>query len=874
MILLACNSSNPAGTTVGAGGATSSQTTGGAASAGGDSGAGTTSLSGGVSSAGGLLNTGGAVNTGVTLDTGGQPVAGGRPNTGGQPVAGGRPNTAGQSTAGGVALGGAETGGNSVGGQPNKGGSMSAGVPAGGAGGAGGSAGKGGTVATGGTAAAGGTAGTMAPGGSTSPSSRVRTITPFDNDWLFNVGDPANAQTTTFADSGWRSLNVPHDWSIEGASPPSNPFSSSAATTGRGAYAPSGVAWYRKHFTLPAEASGSRIYVEFDGVMANASFYVNGTLVGQHPYGYVSLRYDMTSAVTFGGKDNVFAVRSDTSVQPAERFYTGAGIYRHVRVIETNPVHVDQWATYIQTPAPTTTSATVSVQTTVINSGTTSQSVTVQGVVSDPSGMALAPVTTPAQTVGAGARVNFTFSVPVSNPQLWDLENPNLYQLVVNVQVGGSTVDDDVQSFGIREIKFDTGMTLNGKSLKFQGVANHQDYHSLGMAPPQRAIQRRLAQLKALGVNAWRTAHDPPSPDFLDMADRMGILVLDEFADTWTTTKYADKGDYSKYFDVAVSTPTGMPPLPAVTGVSDATAVWYQVDFTGWIMRDRNHPSVALYSMGNEIGHGLSYRTPYLTKMIAMSHALDPSRSDTQALQSPASIGDYPGTETSDLLDVWGDNYDLATCLKAMVQVKTKSGLLTEFGTETSTWDSVTANPGLTGEFMWTGVDYLGEADKAWPSIGNTSGIMDELGGVKTLGYAWQTIWGAPKTTPPATGTTATQVVLTADHTAIVADWDDISFVQATIADAAGHVVTSSSAAITFAITGPGTIVAVDSASMTNETFRGKVRNAYQGIAYALVQATGPGTITVTASATGLTGSSATIQASAGSFVPCSGTCD
>jgi beta-galactosidase len=175
---------------------------------------------------------------------------------------------------------------------------------------------------------------------------------------------------------------------------------------------------------------------------------------------------------------------------------------------------------------------------------------------------------------------------------------------------------------------------------------------------------------------------------------------------------------------------------------------------------------------------------------------------------------------------------------------------------------------------MWTGVDYLGEADKAWPSIGNTSGIMDELGGVKTLGYAWQTIWGAPKTTPPATGTTATQVVLTADHTAIVADWDDISFVQATIADAAGHVVTSSSAAITFAITGPGTIVAVDSASMTNETFRGKVRNAYQGIAYALVQATGPGTITVTASATGLTGSSATIQASAGSFVPCSGTCD
>jgi beta-galactosidase len=814
---------------------------------------GTTSNTGGVSNTGGQPMTGGQPITGGQSITGGQPITGGKSTTGGQPNTGGQPTAGGQPATGGTAQGGSGAGGSGVGGQAGKAGSISAGSPAGGTG---------------------GTAGTAGTGGSTTTLPRVRTITAFDNGWLFNVGDPANAQATTFVDTGWRTLNVPHDWSIEGASPPSNPFSSSAATTGRGGYAPSGVAWYRKHFTLPASASGDKFYIEFDGVMANASFYVNGTLLGQHPYGYVSLRYDMTSAVFLGGKDNVVAVRSDTSVQPAERFYTGAGIYRHVRMIETNPVHVDQWATYIQTPAPTTTSATVNVQTTVLNSGTASQSVTVQGVVTSPSGVALAPVTTAAQTVAAGARVDFTFSVPVSNPQLWDLQHPNMYQLVTNVQVGGATVDDDVQNFGIREIVFNSGMTLNGKSLKFQGVANHQDYHALGMAAPQRAIQRRLAQLKALGVNAWRTAHDPPSPDFLDMTDRMGILVLDEFADTWTTTKYADVGDYSKYFNVTASTPTGMPPLPAVTGVTDAGAPWYQVDFTGWIMRDRNHPSVALYSVGNEIGHGVDVRTPFLTKMIAMSHALDPSRSDTQALQSPASIGDYPGTVTSNLLDVWGDNYDLATCLKAMLQVHTKSGLLTEFGTETSTWASVTANPGLTGEFMWTGVDYLGEADKAWPQIGNTSGIMDELGGVKDLGYQWQTIWGAPKTTPPATGTTATQVVLTADHASIVTDWNDISFVKATITDAAGSVVTSSSAAITFGINGPGTIVAVDSASMTNETFRGKVRSAYQGIAYALVQATGPGTITVTASVSGLTGSSATIQATAGIFAPCSGTCD
>jgi beta-galactosidase len=696
----------------------------------------------------------------------------------------------------------------------------------------------------------------------------------FDTGWLFNVGDPANAQATTFADSGWRTLNVPHDWSIEGATPPSNPFSQTAATTGRGAYAPSGVAWYRKHFTLPAGASGDKLYIEFDGVMANASFYVNGTLLGEHPYGYVSLRYDMTAAVAFGGADNVVAVRCDTSLQPAERFYTGAGIYRHVRVIETNPVHVDQWATYIQTPAPTATSATVNVQTTVLNSGTTSESVILQGIVSGPDGVALAPVTTAAQTIAAGAKADFTFSVPVSNPKLWDLENPNIYQLLTNVQVAGATVDTDIQNFGIREIAFNTGMTLNGKSLKFQGVANHQDYHGLGMAAPQRAMQRRLAQLKVLGVNAWRTAHDPPSPDFLDMTDRMGILVLDEFADTWLIHKYADKGDYATYFNETATTQTGMPTVPTVTGVANAGATWWQVDFTGWIMRDRNHPSVALWSMGNEIGQGASTRDPYLTKMVALSHALDPSRSDTQALQSPASTGDYPGTMTSNLLDVWGDNYDVATCVAALPQVHTKSGLMTEIGTETSTWATVTATPGLTGLFMWTGVDYLGEADQAWPKIGNTSGIMDELGGVKTLGYQWQAIWGAPKTAPPATGTTATQVVLTADHAAIMTDWNDISFVKATVADAAGNVVTGSSAAITFAIAGQGNIVAVDSASMTNETFRGKVRNAYEGVAYALVQATGPGAITVTASAAGLTGSSATIQASSGTFVPCSGTCD
>lgn len=708
-----------------------------------------------------------------------------------------------------------------------------------------------------------------AGGGPGKSTNSARTIIPFDAGWLFYIGDPAGAIGTTFADTSWRSVNVPHDWAIEGAAPPANPFSESATTTGRGAYAPSGVAWYRKHFTLDRSLSGKEVYVEFDGIMENSDVYINGAHLGHHPYGYVSFRYDMTGSVQFGTTDNVIAVRCDTSVQPAERFYAGAGIYRHVRVLATDPVHVDQWATFVQVPSPTAASATVKVQTSVVNSGTTARSVTVQAIVSDPTGGVLAPVTTAAQNIGAGASAAFSFSVPVDKPMMWDLDTPNMYQLLTNVQVAGAIVDDDVTPFGIRDLQFNGGMTLNGKPVKFKGIANHQDYHGLGMAAPQRAMQRRLAQLKALGVNAFRTAHDPPDPDFLDLTDRMGFLVLDEFTDVWTKHKYADVGDYSAYFNEASTTPTGMPPLPSAAH----GAKWWEVDFSGWMMRDRNHPSVALYSMGNEVHDSITTRTPILTEMIAISHQLDPAHYDTQALLDPAKNGDVGG-QTNELLDVWGDNYDVNSVVTAAASAPTKSGLLTEEGQQTSTWTTIASTPAFTGEFIWTGTDYLGEADEAWPVVGNDGGLMDELGTVRGQGYAWQTVWGASKTSPATTGTAATQIVLTADHATVLHDWNDISFVKAAVSDAHGAVVTSSSSPVTFAIAGPGAIVAVDSGSMVQETFRGNVRNAYQGLAFALVQATGAGAITVTASAAGLTGASVTVKATEGTFVPCSGTCD
>ena len=206
------------------------------------------------------------------------------------------------------------------------------------------------------------------------------------------------------------------------------------------------------------------------------------------------------------------------------------------------------------------------VTTSVVNAGTTSQSVTVQGIVSDPGGTALTPVATAAQSIAAGATASFTFDVPVSNPKLWDLTSPNLYQLLANVDVGGTIVDDDVVTFGIRNLVFDgtTGMTLNGKSIKFQGVANHQDFHGLGLAAPERAVQRRLAQLKLIGVNAIRTAHNPPSQDFLDLTDRMGILVLDEFTDVWTAQVHRQPATTAAYFNQTATNPTGMPAVPSV----------------------------------------------------------------------------------------------------------------------------------------------------------------------------------------------------------------------------------------------------------------------------------------------------------------------
>lgn len=693
----------------------------------------------------------------------------------------------------------------------------------------------------------GGSAGTAGSGGSGAPSAnQFRSVTSFDGGWLFFKGDATGADQAGFQDATWRALDVPHDWSIEG------PFDQNATTLGNGGYLPTGVGWYRKHFTLPAAMAGRRVFVEFDGVMANSDVFINGVRLGTRPNGYVSFRYEITAQATFGATANVIAVRADNSAQPASRWYAGAGIYRHVRLIATAPVHVAPWATFVTTPAASATAATVHVQTTITNQGTAAASVSLQAALTDPAGARLVPVASPAQNVAAGTSVDFAVDVPVTSPRLWSTTAPNLYQLAANVLVGGAPVDDDLVSVGIRSIAFDpdAGFSLNGASLKFKGVGIHHDVSGLGAAVPMRAWQRRLAQLKAMGVNALRTAHNPFAPEVLDLCDRMGIVVMDEFFDAWTAHKLG--ADYG----------------------GATFNMWGVTDLTDTIKRDRNHPSVVLYSIGNEIRDALASRMTTATNLVRVSHLLDPTRPVTQALFRPMESGDYPGGMLP-ILDVFGANYRIAEVTAAIALTPHHAGVVTEdTSTTTTNWGTVTGTPALTGDFYWTGFDYLGEAANLFPTIGSSTGFLDRMGTPKPIAFSFQALWSTNPVVRPAAGTTATRLVLTADHTTVLTDPNDVSYVRAAVSDAAGNVVTSAGNPITFSVTGPGTIVAVDSGSVTAEPFRGNLRNAYQGLAFAIVRATAPGTITVTASAAGLTGGSATVQASAGTFVPCAGTCN
>ncbi len=552
---------------------------------------------------------------------------------------------------------------------------------------------------------------------STSP----RLIESFDSGWRFALGENSGAERPEFSDEKWRTVTLPHDWSIAGPFDPKNP------TGGAGAFLPSGIAWYRKTFTLPTTAQNRRVFIDFDGVMQNSDVWINGVHLGHRPYGYVSFAYELTPHLRFGpSATNVVAVRADTSQQPASRWYSGGGIYRHVRLVTTDPVHFEHDSVFVSTPliveprpgAKTMWDHLVRVQARLVNASDAPRPVSLHVTLIDPNGKIAAEGDTRPQALPPGETLPVEWSTDLLNPIAWDLDHPRLYRAEIAIRAAAQNVDAVSVNFGVRDATFDSqrGFMLNGRPIKLLGVCLHHDGGVFGAAVPLAVWRQRLATLRTLGVNAIRTAHNPPDPGFLDLCDRMGFLVMDELFDCWTVGK--NTFDYHLYFNE-----------------------WSKTDVRDTVRRDRNHPSVVLYSAGNEI-----HDTPQVEKakailagLVAVFHENDPTRPVTQALFRPNVSHDYTNG-LADLLDVIGTNYRDQELLAAWAAKPRRKIIGTEQRHDRETWVTLRDHPQEAGQFLWTGVDYLGES-RRWPIIGSASGLLDRTGAVKPLGRERQSWW-------------------------------------------------------------------------------------------------------------------------------------
>ncbi|MCX6896827.1 MAG: DUF4982 domain-containing protein, partial [Verrucomicrobia bacterium] len=466
-------------------------------------------------------------------------------------------------------------------------------------------------------------------------------------------------------------------------------------------------AWFTNHVLL----------VEFDGVMEKIEVWFNGHRVGGRPNGYVSFSCDLTPFLA-PGKTNVLAVRCDTSAQPASRWYSGAGIYRHVRLCPLPRVRFDEASPFVSTPFVSATSAVVRAQSTITNESSQPAQLAVEFYITPPGGNPICRTSTPPQIVAPGASLTVTQEVTVAAPKLWDTDHPVLYQGVARILFGKEIHQVQTVNFGIREAKFtaDAGFVLNGKKVLLKGVCLHHDGGAFGAAVPLSIWEDRLTTLRSLGVNAIRTAHNPVAPEFLDLCDRMGFLVMDEFFDCWTRGKTAH--DYHEFF-----------------------RKWAKTDERDTIRRDRNHPSIVIYSVGNEIldTPDAEKAKDILRGLVTVAHEADPTRPVTQALFRPNKTGDYTNG-LADLLDVIGTNYRDQELLAAQRAKPSRKIVGTEQKHDRETWLNLRDNPSHAGQFLWPGVDYLGES-KQWPRIGYAGGLLDRTGAVKPRAYEHASWW-------------------------------------------------------------------------------------------------------------------------------------
>lgn len=518
----------------------------------------------------------------------------------------------------------------------------------------------------------------------------------FDFDWKFSLTDHPGYAAIDYSDANWEQVQLPHDWNIK------QKFDRKGI--GSAAYLPEGIGWYRKTFFVPQSYKGRTVSILFDGIFQQSDVYINGKHLGHRPYGFCSIEYDLTPYL-HTGKENVIAVRVNTT-GGRPRWYAGAGIYRHVWLTAANPVHVATYGTYITTPEATEDHADVKIVTPVSNQSDKEQAITVTQRLIDDSGKEVARGKKGHLLIKAGNTADVEQIVPVASPRLWTLENPVMYTMETTVKVNNRVTDVYATPIGIRTIHFDKdkGFFLNGKHHKLKGVCLHQDAGCLGVAVPDRSYERRLEILKEYGCNAIRCSHNQPSAEFLDMCDRMGFLVIDEAFDKWKG------GYYKQHFDE-----------------------WWQKDMANMILRDRNHPSIILWSIGNEVGEASRKDNEGIERATMLRdfvHKLEPSRLVTLAAQN------NHREEFASVPDVIGYNYLEARMLSDKKKLPERICLVSEelpyyrgeegrlrSYTPLNPWQIVAGNDFVAGGFIWPGVDYLGEA--GWPSKGWPNGLFD-----------------------------------------------------------------------------------------------------------------------------------------------------
>ncbi|UOQ83505.1 glycoside hydrolase family 2 TIM barrel-domain containing protein [Gracilibacillus salinarum] len=553
----------------------------------------------------------------------------------------------------------------------------------------------------------------------------VRNIMDFDKNWLFHKGDTADAYQVSYDDANWRRLNVPHDWSVEGDIARDNESGQS------GGFVPTGIGWYRKYFQTTDV--NKKVYIYFDGVYQNSEVWCNGHYLAKHPYGFTPFYYDITPYV-IDGQENVIAVRVDNSDQPNCRWYTGSGIYRHVTLMMCNLLHVDHCGTYVTTNITSAERADVNIETTVVNDHTSDQAFYLETVILDEHDRELVE---DRQEVFLKEHAKSVIhqTLQVDDPQLWSPDSPKLYKAKSRIICEGQQVDEYDTTFGIREITLSNknGMQVNGESIQLKGVNLHHDAGSVGAAVPDNLLRSRLETLKEVGCNAIRCSHNPPAIELLDMCDEMGFLVIDEVFDKWWS------GSYGKIFEN-----------------------WWQKDLETMILRDRNHPSIFMWSVGNEVEDQGSKRTlETLEMLVEHTRELEPTRPITCAIRPPGEVDGI--TDLEEKLDVIISMVELMDVASLNYQeqwyedIKNRKPDVIIIGSETypffrgdrdffkgykpiNPWFDVEENDYVIGQFIWAGIDYLGESMR-WPSKGWAACLIDTSGVRKPISYLQQSLW-------------------------------------------------------------------------------------------------------------------------------------